>query len=440
MANCNLCGASLYDPLNLESVTSTTCNCTTPLISQADANTGCCVESVTINGVLQTGAVNFTITPYSTATALAAISAVSPILYNSGTGVISHYNSLVTGSPGTYGSATFVPQLTVDDKGHITAVSQVAVTTTALTTNLTNLDSGTTGSGTGYLVRTGTNTWVLRSLTTASSSRITITNPAGTAAATIFDLASGVVTTGSGTYGSLTTYPIITVDTYGRVTGITTQTFPVAVIPPHSHHLGELSNVDSTAGTAGVTSTATTGQVLTWSGTEWIPDDVPAVNAYVNSTLTVVGDWHKAKCVNTVDSIETGSVIDTISKLTDSDGVTWVTVTAVLYILDADLAGDTGLDVEIAAVPTGYEPIDDVMVPVANYFNPACYANDALTPVAFTGTMYYDKGISIRFTPNGKVRLNYDKTGMDFAVISAADYIVVPVNATYVTKEIDGGS
>lgn len=66
----------------------------------------------------------------------------------------------------------------------------------------------------GYLVQTGADTFVRRSLATASASRITISNPAGTAGDSTFDLATSGV--GAGTYNS------VTVDVYGRVTAGTT--------------------------------------------------------------------------------------------------------------------------------------------------------------------------------------------------------------------------
>lgn len=64
-------------------------------------------------------------------------------------------------------------------------------------------------ASTGIAVRTGTDTWAQRQIT-SSGGRLTITNPAGVAGDINVDLTSGVVTPG--------TYNSVTVDTYGRVT------------------------------------------------------------------------------------------------------------------------------------------------------------------------------------------------------------------------------
>jgi hypothetical protein len=66
-------------------------------------------------------------------------------------------------------------------------------------------------SGFGFGARISADNWIQRSMATASTGRITILNPAGTAGDPTFDLASGIATPG--------TYYSVTVDTYGRVTG-----------------------------------------------------------------------------------------------------------------------------------------------------------------------------------------------------------------------------
>ena len=69
----------------------------------------------------------------------------------------------------------------------------------------------------GMLARTGTDTWAARTISTASTGRITVTNGDGISGNPTLDLAAGVIGT-PGTYNS------VTVDTYGRVTGGTTVT------------------------------------------------------------------------------------------------------------------------------------------------------------------------------------------------------------------------
>jgi len=67
-------------------------------------------------------------------------------------------------------------------------------------------------SGTGIAVRTAGNTWTTREVATASSARITVTNPGGVAGNITLDLAT-VSNAAGGTFYKFT------VDSYGRVTG-----------------------------------------------------------------------------------------------------------------------------------------------------------------------------------------------------------------------------
>lgn len=66
-------------------------------------------------------------------------------------------------------------------------------------------------AGTGFAVRTASDSWTNRSIATANTGRITISNGNGVSGDPTLDLASGIVTPG--------TYTQVTVDTYGRVTG-----------------------------------------------------------------------------------------------------------------------------------------------------------------------------------------------------------------------------
>lgn len=74
-----------------------------------------------------------------------------------------------------------------------------------------NLNAIAAITGTGYLTRTGTNTYAVRDIT-GTAGRITATNPQGVAGNTVFDLAT-VANAGGGTFSKLT------VDGFGRVTG-----------------------------------------------------------------------------------------------------------------------------------------------------------------------------------------------------------------------------
>lgn len=115
----------------------------------------------------------------------------------------------MTSGAGTYKSVT------VNTKGLVTAGTNPTTLSGFGITDGQPLDSDLTAiagvSTTGFLVRSGSGTAKTASITTASASRITVTNGDGVSADTILDLASGVI-------GSAGTYKSVTVDTYGRVT------------------------------------------------------------------------------------------------------------------------------------------------------------------------------------------------------------------------------
>lgn len=100
-------------------------------------------------------------------------------------------------------------------------------------------------SSTGIAVRTGTDTWAQRQIT-SSGGRLTVTNPAGVAGDINVDLTSGVVTPG--------TYNSVTVDTYGRVTSGSTVSTTTAVT-----QVSLTNNIGSTAAIGFVVYSDTSG-------------------------------------------------------------------------------------------------------------------------------------------------------------------------------------
>jgi hypothetical protein len=112
---------------------------------------------------------------------------------------------------------------------------------------LGGFSNATVGTGLSFSAGTLSNAGVL-SVSTASSSRIAIT---GTTTPT-FDLASGIVT--AGTTGSSSLIPVVTVDTYGRVTSITTAANPQ----------GTITSIATAGSVNGIT---LTGGPITGSGT-----------------------------------------------------------------------------------------------------------------------------------------------------------------------------
>jgi len=105
---------------------------------------------------------------------------------------------------GTYGNATTMPQFTVDSFGRITGVSNIAISAGGSG----DIEGVTAGNG---LIDGGTSGTVTLNVGAGAGITVNADNIA---------LTSGVVSTGAKTYGSASLIPQITVDTYGRVTGV----------------------------------------------------------------------------------------------------------------------------------------------------------------------------------------------------------------------------
>lgn len=141
-------------------------------------------------------------------------------------------------TPGTYGSGTLVPSLTIDAKGRVTGVSTVAVSSTTpagaaggdLSGSYPNPTLVTTGVvantyGSGSLVPVITVDSKGR-LTSVTTSALGSTVPSGSAGGDLTGsypnptlVSLGVA---PGTYGSATLIPSLTIDAKGRVTSVAT--------------------------------------------------------------------------------------------------------------------------------------------------------------------------------------------------------------------------
>jgi hypothetical protein len=328
--------SSCANPFEIVTESTATCNCGTvagTVPSQGNGVDGtCCVVSV--NG--KDGVVVLNINDidllgnqfFTNALVYTALSALAPINFNPGTGQITHLTSGVT--PGTYGSSTQIPIVTVNDKGHITGMNTASISSTFLSANLQNLDTLT---GIGYLVKTATNTWAFRSLQ-GSAGKIVISQPLGTASNSIIDLQNGIIT--PGTYGNTTQYPIVTVDTYGRVTGISLQ----AITSGAGDNWGaQVVQHDATLSGTGIIANllklaqqgATTGQTLIWNGSTWVPG---------NPALAIsTGEF-----VHGNGSIATPLEVDRLVKIEDllfSNGGTETVVCSIHGIIDYTAASPT---------------------------------------------------------------------------------------------------
>ncbi len=144
----------------------------------------------------------------------------------------------VNGNVGTFGSATQVPVVTVDAKGRITAVTNVAIT------------------GGGTVTST--------SVTPTADITGSVATPTTTPAISLALTATGVA---ASTYGSSTQVPVFTVDAKGRISGVTNTTISAGSITPEvvvfhysSGGAGNFTPVDAIfSQTSGVTATVTDG-------------------------------------------------------------------------------------------------------------------------------------------------------------------------------------
>ena len=529
--NCTGCGTVLKHNLEIAQIDGLCPSCSSgPLLNPETGDTkgvgGCCVESV--NG--KTGVVVLTIndidlqgnTFFTVNGARNAISGTAPIGYSPTTGIISHNNSGV--ATGSYGGASKTVSLTVNASGHITSITEHTITTGGVGPNVGAIEPLT---GTGYLIRTGVNTWALRSIN-GSTGRIVVGSPNGVSAATTIDLAFTGVT--AGTYGSSTSWPRLVIDAYGRITAIQNQTMPAPVVPSHTHALNDLSNVsvaspttghflqwngtawiaaaggggsdnwgsqavvsDSSLNGNGTSSSilsvvrpvpvlgsngqvltiaggnmvwaaatggsgddwgaqvvasdatltgqgtssnqlklaqqgATTGQVLNWNGTTWVPVTVTTGTVYNKQTTTANGSWQFCISPTATDPLFTGDM-NNIQGVTGSNSETLVHFDSVFYLTEVEDATEFN-DVQIGSVPALFNPLAEVVLPVGECLEGSTFHDQV--PGLFTGTQRANLSVTIK--TNGRIYLN-GSTGSSYVATSDGEQsIIVPIFGSYFTK------
>lgn len=166
---------------------------------------------------------------YTAAQIRANVTNTAPINYDSTTGTISHAVSGVT--PTTYGNTTFVPTITVDDKGHVTAITNTAIALPPSTDEFARaqanaaFNQANTANVTGQAAFDKAN----GAIYTAAQIRANVSNTApinyDPSTGIISHAVSGVVATG---HGDAATVPKITVDDKGHVTSVTNTSIAIS--------------------------------------------------------------------------------------------------------------------------------------------------------------------------------------------------------------------
>jgi hypothetical protein len=139
-------------------------------------------------------------------------------------GLFSSANLTLTGvGAGQYGNATFIPTITVDTAGRVTAIS-TNVATVPLADLITTANAANSYGSTsnGVTIRVDTK----GRITSITNTIITIANTQVTGLFSSANLTATGVTAGQ--YGNSVNYPIFTVDASGRVTSVTNTLITVA--------------------------------------------------------------------------------------------------------------------------------------------------------------------------------------------------------------------
>jgi len=304
-----------------------------------------------------------------------SVSGTSPIVSSGGT---TPAISMPAATSSVNGYLTSTDWTTFNSKQpagtYVTSVGATSPITSSGGTTPTIAMPAATTSVSGYLTSTDWNTFNNKgTVTSVSGTTGRITSSGGTTPA--IDLASGIVT--AGTTGSSTAIPVITVDTYGRVTSITTASNPQGT-------------VTSVTGTAPVVSSG-----------------------------GATPDISMAKATTSVDGYLSATDFTTFNNKGNG------TVTSV----SALTLGTTGTDLSSTVANGTTTPVITLNVPTASATNRGALSsadwttfNSKAAPFTYTSTYIpFGQGTT---TPNQSVNLTFDGTTQSAPIQRASNGIV----------------
>ena len=199
---------------------------------------------------------------------------------------------------------------------YVTSVAATSPVTSSGGTTPTIAMPAATTSVSGYLTSTDWNTFNNKgsgTVTSVSGTTGRITSTGGTTP--VIDLVSGVAT--AGTTGSSTLIPVVTIDTYGRVTSITTASNPQGTVTSVTGTAPVVSSGGATPAISMAAANTTTNGYLT--STDWNTFNGKGSVSSVGGTGTVNGITLSGT-VTTSGSLTLGGTLSNVSLATQVTG------------------------------------------------------------------------------------------------------------------------